>query len=63
MLCADSDKEFDHPWIRRRWLMDKMKNSVQPKHPEYQSQELSRNDSNDLHATTPWRLRACFWTA
>ena len=29
--CADGNKELDRQWIRRRWLVDEVEESIQPK--------------------------------
>src|ERR1700758_2694823 len=58
MRRADGDKELYRNRVRRRRLVDEVQKSVQAKDREYQSQQITRNDRNNLHVSSPLdRLR------
>src|ERR1700722_16585066 len=58
MRRADRDKELYRKRIRRRRLVDEVEKSVQAKDRKHQSQQIARNDGNNLHVSSPLdRLR------
>src|SRR5258705_13322237 len=53
MRRADGDKELYRKRIRRRRLVDEVEKSVQAKDREHQPQQITRNDGNNLHVSSP----------
>jgi hypothetical protein len=53
MRRADGDKELYRKRIRRRRLVDEVEKSVQAKERKHQSQQIARNDRNNLRVSSP----------